>query len=195
MADTEQISMETHEALQAKAVNDAVATTEKALHTITAERDDLKQKVETLSSEKAALAADNERINKELDSAQVELKSAKDEIATLKADIAKKDEDAAKAEIASKRAEQVKNLKLFDDKYVSEKASSWATIEDTAWAERIEEWRQLKPTAASDDASGDTKKTDGDTASAMSGTTESLTKPPDNGKKANPRRAALGLVG
>lgn len=195
MADTEQISKETHEALQSKAVSDAVATTEKALHTITAERDDLKKQVETLSSEKAALAADNERINKGLDSAQVELKTAKDEVATLKADIAKKDDDAAKAELASKRVEQVKNLKLFDDKYVSEKASSWAGLDETAWSERIEEWRQLKPATAADSDSDTGKKPTADTASVMSGTTESLTKTPDGDKKTNPRRAALGLVG
>lgn len=188
MPDIEQISKETHEALLTKAVNDAVAATEKALQTITAERDELKTKVETSTEEAASLKADNERLNSELDKAQVGLKAAKDEVAELKADIAKKDEAAAKADVAAKRAEQVKNLKLFDDEYVQEKASSWADMDEAAWAERIEEWRQLKPAA-----SGDGTKTT-DTASVLTGTTDTLTKTPPNDNKPAARRAALGLA-
>lgn len=187
MPDIEQISKETHEALLTKAVNDAVAATEKALQTITAERDELKAQAETLTSEEATLTADNERLNKELDTAQVTLKAAKDEVAQLKADIAKKDEDATKAELASKRAEQVKNLKLFDEEYVQEKASSWADLDEAAWTERLQEWRQLKPT-------GDSAGNNTDAASVLTGTTESLTKTPAPDKKTPARRAALGLT-
>lgn len=188
MTDTEQISMETHKALMAKAVSDAVATTEKALQTITAERDELKGEVETLTSEKASLTTDNERLNKELDTAQVSLKSAKDEVAELKTDIEKKDADAAKAELASKRSEQVKNLALFDESYVQEKASSWAELDEAAWTERLEEWRQLKPANDGDGA----KSTD--TASVLTGTTDSMTKTPPVDNKPSARRAALGLT-
>lgn len=189
MPETEQISKETHEALLAREVAKAVETTEKALHTITAERDELKAQVETLTSEKATLTADNERLNKELDTAQVELKATKDEVAELKADVAKKEQDAARAELASKRAEQVKNLELFDDKYVQDKASSWAEMDEAAWTERLEEWRQLKPAAASGDGGKST-----DTASVLTGTSESLTKTPPSDNKAPARRAALGLA-
>jgi len=190
MTDTEQISKETHDALMAKAVSDAVAATEKALQTITEERDQLKTQFATATEETAGLKADNERLNTELDKAQVSLKAAKDEVAELKADIAKKDEDAAKSELASKRAEQVKNLALFDDSYVQEKASSWAEIDEAAWTERLEEWRQLKPATTGGDG---TKTTD--TASVMTGTTDTLTKtPPSDDSKPAARRAALGLA-
>jgi regulator of replication initiation timing len=188
MPDIEQISKETHDALLGKAVNDAVAATEKALQTITAERDELKAQVETKTTEAAGLTTDNERLNKELDTAQVSLKAAKDEVTELKADIAKKDDEAVKAELASKRADQVKNLELFDDTYVQEKASSWAAMDEAAWAERIEEWRQLKPAAV---AGGENGKTD--TASVLTGTTDSITKTPPSDTKPAARRAALGL--
>lgn len=184
----EQISKETHAALLTKAVTDAVATTEKALQTITSERDELKSKLETVTQEAAGLKTDNERLNRELDTAQVGLKTAKDEVAELKADIAKKDEAAVKSEVASKRAEQVKNLKLFDDSYVQEKASSWADMDDAAWTERLEEWRQLKPETPSGDGAKPT-----DTASVLTGTTDTLTKTPPDDNKPAARRAALGL--
>jgi regulator of replication initiation timing len=189
MPDIEQISKETHDALLSKAVSDAVATTEKALQTITAERDELKTSLETKTAEAASLTTDNERLNKELDTAQVGLKAVKDEVAELKSDIAKKDEDAAKAEIASKRSEQVKNLALFEESYVQEKASSWAALDDTAWTERLEEWRKLKPA----DSNGDGGKKTTDTASVMTGTTDTLTKTPPETTKPAARRAALGL--
>lgn len=188
MPDIEQISKETHDALLTKAVNDAVAATEKALQTITVERDELKAQVETKTAENAGLTTDNERLNKELDTAQVGLKATKDEVAALKADIAKKDEDSAKAEIASKRSEQVKNLALFDETYVQEKASSWAEMDEAAWTERLEEWRQLKPASTGGEGGKST-----DAASVMTGTTESLTKTPADTNKHPARRAALGL--
>jgi regulator of replication initiation timing len=190
MPDIEQISKETHEALMSKAVSDAVQTTEKALHTITAERDELKTSLAAKTEEVANLTTDNERLNKELDTAQVGLKAAKDEVADLKADIAKKEQDAAKAEVASKRSEQVKNLALFDDSYIQEKASSWAELDDAAWTERLEEWRKLKPA----DSNGDGGKKTTDTASVMTGTTDTLTKTPPEKSQTPARRAALGLT-
>lgn len=188
------ISQETHDALLQKAVADAISTTEKALATKTEEAAELTGKVTKLEEELEAAKADNERLNKELDTSQVTLKAAQDEVASLKADIAKKDEEAEKAEIAQKRTEQVKNLGLFADEYVTEKAKAWAELSDESWSERLEEWAKLKPAG-----SGDSTKDD--TASAMSGTSDGLTK--DSGtdkaseetdKKPGPRRAVLGLL-
>jgi hypothetical protein len=173
---SDMISKETHEALLAKAVADATSATEKALETKTAEAKDFAAKAEKLEADNAGLKADNEKVTQ------------------LESDIAKKDEAAAKAEIASKRAEQVKNLKLYDDQYVAERASAWAELTDEAWDQRLDEWSKLKPAT---DASQNT-----DAASAMSGTSGDLTKEPastdtagdQSTKKSSARRAVLGLV-
>lgn len=183
------ISQETHEALLAKALADATATTEKALLSKTEEAAESASKVEALTTEVASLKADNDRLNGELDTAQVTLKTAQDEVAALKADIASKDEAALKADVASKRAEQVTKLGLFAEEYIGEKAEAWAGLSDDAWTERLEEWAKLKPATSVTD----------DTASAMSGTTEKLTDAGDAvdtasaEKKPSARRAVLGL--
>ena len=190
MSDTiSTISTETHAALLEKAVKDATSTTENALARKVEEATALSAQVSELQAEKASLTTDNERLNKELDTAQVSLKNATDEVASLKADNAAKDEAARKADIASKRAEQVTNLNLFPKDYVTEKASKWADVSDEDWAERIEEWKQAKPATTSTTAT-----TTGDTASAMTGTAGDLTKDVDSASKPIPaRRAALGL--
>lgn len=189
------ISQEAHDALLKKAVEDAVKTTEAALATKTKEADDSAAKAKELETEVADLKSDNDRINKELDAAQVKLTSANDEVKSLKDDIAKKEKDAELAELASKRAEQVKNLKLFSDEYVQEKASKWATLTDDDFAEQLEEWKQLKPASTE----GTNKDDKSDAASAMTGSSENLTKEQQdaangNNDKPKPRRAALGLV-
>lgn len=194
MSDTaNNISQETHTALLKQAVSDATSVTEKALETVTAEKQGLVNEVAELKAELETAKADNARLNTELDTAQVSLKAATDEVASLKDDIAAKDEAARKADVASKRADQVRNLGLFDDTYVADKASSWADVADEDWAERITEWQKLKPAKAD----GDTTKTS-DTASAMTGTSEGLTKEPVEEASASTtkppaRRAALGL--
>lgn len=186
------ISKETHDALLQKAVADATSVTEKALETANENNKELTAKLEKLESDNASLKADNDRINGELDKAQVSLKTAQDEVASLKQDIAAKEEQAAKAELASKRGEQVKNLGLFDEKVISERASAWADLAEDDWAARVEEWQHLKP------ASTTTTSTKTDTASAMSGTSEELTKEPatETASESKPpaRRAALGLI-
>lgn len=186
------ISQETHEALLKKAVEDAVKTTEAALQAKTKEADEASSKVAALESEKAELASETERLNKELDEAQVKLTSATDEAKSLKDEIAKKEEESRVAEIASKRGDQVKNLKLFKDEYVAERASKWAALDDAAWSEQLEEWKQLKPASVE----GESKEQE--TASAMSGTSEELTKekPQEEASESKPtaRRAVLGLI-
>jgi hypothetical protein len=184
MDDTQEtISKETHEALLDKAMRDATAT-------LTAERDALKAQVETLTADKAALDADfaavkaeNERLNGDLDTAQVSLKAATDEAAALKADIAAKDAEAEKATIASDRAAQVRNLGLFEEAYITDKASKWAEVDEAAWTDRLEEWKALKGTTTS------TTATTTDTASAVTGTREAGT-----GHEPSARRAILGLA-
>lgn len=186
------ISQETHDALLQKAVADATEKLQSELAAATKVADEQTSKAKTLEDEVASLKADNTRLNTELDTAQVTLKTAQDEVTALKADIAKKDEDAVKAELASKRSDQVKNLGLFKEDYIGEKASSWADLSDEQWTERLDEWSKLRPADASSNNT--------DTASAMSGTTGNLTdagtdaasEDADN-KKPAARRAVLGL--
>ena len=138
MSDTATISQETHEALLAKAVADATTTTEQALERKTIEASELSIKHDELAA-KVTLTEDNARLNRELDEAQVKLRAATDENAALRNDIAAKDEAARLAEVASKRSEQVKNLQLFPEDYIGEKASAWARLSDDDWAERLDE--------------------------------------------------------
>ena len=64
---------------------------------------------------------------------------------------------------------------------------TWAEMDEAAWTERLEEWRQLKPAGTGDGA----KTTE--TASVLTGTTDTLTKTPPDTAKTTARRAALGL--
>jgi hypothetical protein len=94
------------------------------------------------STEGASLKTENDRLNTELDSAQVKLTAATEEVSSLKKDISEKEEAAKVAEIASKRTDQVKNLKLFDDEFITtERAARWAAQTDEAWTEQLEEWK------------------------------------------------------
>lgn len=184
------ISKETHEALLTKAVNDAVKATEAALATKTTEAAEATKRVQELETANSDLKSDNDRLNKELDSAQVQLTSATEKATQLEQAAKQAEEDAKLAEIASKRADQVKNLKLFPDEYVSEKASKWAAFDEASWSDQLEEWKQLKP--ASTEVSATTE-----TASAMTGTSEDLTKAGQqdaaSADKPKARRAVLGL--
>lgn len=189
MSDSASISTETHEALLAKAVADATAATEAALERKMTEAAELASAKTQLETEVATLKEDNSRLSRDLDKAQVDLKGATDEVASLKADIAAKDEQARLTSVASARTEQVKNLSLFPDDYIGEKASSWAQLSDDAWAERVDEWSKARPAAAA----GETKT---ETASAMTGTSGQLTKDVDVASDNKPpaRRSVLGLA-
>jgi hypothetical protein len=191
MSDNASISQETHQALLAKAVADATSATEKALETKTTEAAASAARVTELEAKVETLETENARLNGELDSAQVSLTAANEKVATLETTINEQAAAAAKAEIVSKRTEQAKNLKMFDDEYVAERAEAWADLSDDDWASRLDEWSKLKPAATDAPA--------GDTASAMSGTSGSLTqdpKPGDTASESKPsaRRAALGLA-
>jgi len=178
------ISRETHEALLEKAVRDANAEVQQTLTAKTEEVAALNAQVDTLGKQNADLNSQVERLNKDLDTAQVTLKTATDEVAALRADAAAKQVAAEKAELASKRADQVKTLGLFNPEYIAEKASKWADFADADWNDRVEEWRNLKPAGAPV----------AETASAMSGTSGTLAdKPVDEAKQISPRRAVLGL--
>ena len=181
----EMLSRETHEALLHKALTDAASATSADLNTAKDEIAQLKTENDQVKTELAELKVEHERVNGDLDKAQIDLKTATDEVASLKADVEAAAEKASKAELAAKRADQVKNLSLFGDEYIAEKASAWADLAEADWAERVEEWRNLKPATTA----GET-----DTASAMSGTSEGLTKEPaTESKPKSARRAALGL--
>lgn len=188
------ISQEAHDALVKAAVAEAVKTTEAALLAKQTELAEANTKLADADSKVTELSADITRLNGELDAAQVKLTSASEEAASLKQAAADAEEAARVSEIASKRIEQVKNLKLFPDEYVTtERASKWAAQDDASWAEQVEEWKQLKPASA---ASGETTS---DAASAMTGTSD-LTKEQQDAAAASgsetpkPRRAALGLI-
>lgn len=188
------MSQETHEALVAQKVAEATKTTDAALANVTAERDSLKTELASVTQERDTLKTDNARLNGDLDKAQIDLKAATDKATELETELSQERDDRAKADLASKRVEQVKNLGLFSDDYITdEKASAWASLDEAAWTERVDEWSKLKPAAAGKSGDGAA-----DTASAMSGTSESLTKADDKSDtasetKPNPRRAALGL--
>lgn len=188
MSDT--MTTETHEALLAKALNDATDSLNKALEHKTDEAKQLAAAKADLDQQVATLSQDNKRLNGELDKAQLDLKTSRDETAALKADLAAKDEAARISDLASKRTAQVRNLGLFDDTYVTERAERWATLSDDDWADRIDEWSKAKPAAAS---SSDSKS---DAASAMTGTSGELTTDPavDAASEQPARRRVLGLA-
>jgi chromosome segregation ATPase len=192
------ISQEAHDALLKKAVDDAVAATEKALSTKTEEAASATSRVAELEKELEAEKAESTRLNKELDEAQVKLTAANDKAAELEKAAEKAEADRKVAEVASARTDQVKNLKLFPDEYVAEQASKWATLDDAAWDERLQEWAKLKPATSTEGAEDDKSS---DAASAMTGTSEELTKEQQDAAaaggsdtKTKSRRAVLGLV-
>lgn len=187
--ETATLSKETHEALLAKAVTDATAATNAALERKTNELAELTTKHDTLNTEATGLRDEVARLNKELDTAQVDLKAARDEAASLKADNAAKDEAARVEKVKTTRVDQVKNLKLFPDEYVTEKAEAWAKLPDEDWTDRVDEWTKAKPATAS------TANAGADTASAMTGTSGELTKDVDSASEDTKpaRRAVLGL--
>lgn len=152
------------------------AATERSLDQAARDLEALNTKVDSLTQENASLKTDVERLQGELDSAQVKLKAALDEAERIQ-------NERALAELASKRSEQVANLGLFSKEYIEEKASKWASIDDVEWAERLEEWQNLKPSAA--------VAQDSDSASAMSGSSEVLTT--EATRKTSALRSALGL--
>lgn len=179
------MSVETHEALMEKALREATSATDQALEAKIAEVDGFKTENASLKESNAKLTEEAERLNKELDKAALELKEANEKAAALEAEKAEREEAARLDEIASARKEQVRALGLFEEEYVTEKASHWAKLPDTDWAERVEEWTARKPGAQG-----------GDTASALSGTSAALTNEGDiasNTEKTSSRRAVLGL--
>jgi regulator of replication initiation timing len=182
MDDKDMISKETHDALLDKAVRDAQAAWETEKAALTTKVSELTPQVESLTTEVSSLKSENERLNGELDTAQVSLKTATDEVAQLRSDIAAAADKAQRDEVASTRVSQVKELGLFTEEYISEKASKWSEMDDEAWADRVEEWSKLK-------ASAPATTTTTDTASAMTGTRDAGT-----GHQPSARRQVLGLA-
>jgi hypothetical protein len=176
------ITQETHEALLEKALKDATTALETAKAELEAKVAELSEKASQAEGQVTALTTENERVNSELDTAQVALKAATDEANALKADIAAKEAEAQKAEIATARATEVRNLGLFSEEFITERASKWAEVDEAAWTERLDEWKVAKG------ASAPTASATTETASAMTGTNDVTT-----GQSRSARRAILGL--
>lgn len=187
---TDTIAQETHEALLHKAVEDATSEAQAEIARLQEQVNSLTEERDTAQARADELEQANEQVNSELDQAQVQLRSAQEERDQLKADIAKRDEEAQFSELANQRAEQVRNLGLFPDDYIKEKARAWAEIPEDDWADRVEEWKQAKGTTESSGSGGSDDQLPHEQASAMSGSTEGSGK---NGKASSPRRAVLGL--
>lgn len=183
---TDTLSKETHDALLRAAVEDATAALTRdnealteQVEALTSERDEAASKVSTLEGEVT-------RLNDELDTAQVELASANEKAEQLEADIAERDEQAQLRDVAEERAKQVRNLKLFPEDAIDEKAERWARLSDEEWAERLEEWKGIQTTPE-----GETPPAGQEAASAITGTGEGQE---EAGKKtASARRTLLGL--
>lgn len=185
---TDTLSQETHDALLRTAVADATAALQRdnealteQVEELTSERDEAQTKVSTLEGEVA-------RLNDDLDNVQVELAAAQEKVTELESDIAERDEQAQIREVAQERAKQVRNLNLFSDDAIDEKAERWAALSDEDWAERLEEWKGIQGSNAGGDGAGDGST---ETASAMSGSSEGQDEA--SKKKSSARRAILGL--
>lgn len=186
---TDTLSQETHDALLRTAVQDATAALTRdnealteQVEALTSEREEAAEKVSTLEGEVA-------RLNNELDTAQVELAAANEKVTELESDIAKRDEEAQLREIAQERAKQVRNLKLFPEDQIDEKAARWAALSDEDWADRLEEWKGIQTTNSGDEAQRITPGTE--TASAITGSSEGQE---EAGKQPSARRRVLGLA-
>lgn len=175
------IAQETHDALLQKAVEDATSEAKAEIARLQEQVSSLTQERDTAQGRVTELEQANEQVNSELDQAQVQLRTVQEERDELKAEIAKRDEEGQFAELATQRAEQVRNLGLFPEDYIQEKARAWAEISEDDWAGRVEEWKQAKGGTTPSPELPDEQ------ASAMTGTTET------NGKPVSARRAVLGL--
>lgn len=193
------LSQEAHEALQAKAVSDAVAATEAALSRATDEKATAQTKVTDLETANTTLTADVTRLNGELDKAQIELKAAQDKVAELEKAAKDEKEAAEAAEVASKRTDQVKSLEIFEDQHVSDNAPRWAAMDEASWTAQVTEWQALKGRLTG--KSGEAPSTE--TASVLKGssdaglttevTQDAAGAAGGDTKKPSARRAALGL--
>lgn len=197
MSEAQTITMETHEALVRTKVDDAVRQSDTALQAATEKASTAEARVKELETELASVKEENSKLSSDLDEAQVKVKGLEDETAQLKSDAAKAAEDKLVAEKASERSTQVKNLGLFGDEYIAEKAEVWAKKSDEDWAEQVESWKQLKPAG---DVTATKTNEGGDQASAMTGTDGDLTSTTDSAAgdagsetKTPARRLALGL--
>lgn len=188
------ISQEQHVALVKVAVAEATSATDAALATKVSEAAAATAKVEEAEKAAADLKVDNERLNKELDEAQLKIKAAEDRAQAAEDELKKSKEDASLAEVAAKRVEQVKGLNLFKEDFITERADRWSKQSDEDWAQQVAEWQALKPASADEVPPGDQ-------ASALSGTstdglsTEKETDSAAAGDTTKPsaRRSALGL--
>ena len=191
MSDTKDaLSRETHEALLAKAIDGATADLRRdnealteQVEALTVERDEAAEKVSQFES-------DNTRLNTELDAAQVEARTASEKVTELETEIAKRDETARLNEIAAERAKKVRELGLFDDDAIAEKAQRWAALDDDEWTERLSEWAAIRTTTG-------TGGTSDEKASVLTGNNEhEQSKDDEQDEKASansPLRVVLGL--
>ena len=182
--DESRITQETHDALVRAAVD-------KATSDLARERDQLHTQLETITAEHdaaraeaAGLIEEAERLQKELDDTHVQLKAATEAKAGLETQLAEREQAARLAEIAAARAAQVRNLHLFSEEQIAEKASRWAGVTDEEWSERIEEWQTVRTLSGGSESNGKSAQTD---TSAFTGSNEGAR------PVASTRRRVLGL--
>lgn len=190
---TDALSKETHDALLRQAVEDATAALSRENESLTEQVEALTEERDEAQSQVTELKGETERLNGELDSAQVALTTAEERASELEAEITKRDEQARLREIADERAKQVRNLGLFAEDDIDEKAQRWASLDDEAWSERVEEWRAIKG-ASGDEQAQTTTTTSTETASAITGTSEGEEEQEEAAEeKTSARRQVLGL--
>jgi hypothetical protein len=182
------ITQETHEALLQKAVDDATKDDRARIAELEEQVSELTNMAETAQARVTELEQANEQVSAELDEAQVKLNAATDENAQLKQDIADRETEAEISERAEERAEQVRNLGLFQEEYVKEKARDWAEISEDDWSARVEEWQKAKGTTTGTPTTP-SETPPQDTSSAMEGSNGE----PSGGRPKSLTRAVLGL--
>jgi len=184
--DAEKLTQETHQALVRAAVEQATAESTRKVNDLTAQVAALTTERDTAASQAVTLTAENDRLNGELDAAQIQLRTVSDEKSALEADLAARVKDAQLAEVAAARATQVRNLQLFPEDHIAEKARKWAEVDETDWADRLEEWKTIRGTEGASAPPVSTTPAP-EQASALTGSTEAALTTPSL------RRTVLGL--
>lgn len=133
-----ELNQEQHEALLARAVEAAIATTE----------------VEVRSEVEAEVL----RLTTELDEVKANLATAETEVQELKEATAERERLAAEAELAEARAEQVSEIAAFTDEQLEVRKESWGKMTEDQFAETLASYQEIveaAKAAVNDGGNGD----------------------------------------